>query len=117
MGIVDADDAAIPQAWKRDEVALHRFVEVALWIGRTGTPWCASSQALSLWPNMYHRWRRWCVCNWWELVCEAMRPALPGEGLVLLDGATCSARRAQYCGGRGARTQPWRYLLQASCLR
>ena len=48
MGVADADDAANSAcsrnpagivAGKRDEVTLQRFVEAALWIGRTGAPW------------------------------------------------------------------------------
>jgi transposase len=33
-------------AWKRDEVALRRFVEAALWICRTGAPWRDLPEAL-----------------------------------------------------------------------
>ncbi len=29
----------LPRAWTRDEAALRRFVEAALWISRTGAPW------------------------------------------------------------------------------
>lgn len=28
----------VPRAWRRNEAALRRFVEAALWIGRTGAP-------------------------------------------------------------------------------
>jgi hypothetical protein len=58
----------IPLAWKRDEAALRRFVEAALWICRTGAPWRDLPQALGPWSSVYHRWRRWCLRGWWELV-------------------------------------------------
>jgi transposase len=84
----------IPLAWKRDEVALRRFVEAALWIGRTGAPWRDLPEALGLWSSVSHRWRRWCRRGWWEVVFEALRPSLPADGLLLLDSTTCKAHRA-----------------------
>ena len=36
----------IPFAWKRNEAALRRFVEAALWICRTGAPWRDLPEAL-----------------------------------------------------------------------
>ena len=84
----------IPLAWKRDEGALRRFVEAALWIGRTGAPWRDLPEALGHWSSVYHRWRRWCLRGWWELVFEALRPSLPADGLLLLDSTTCKAHRA-----------------------
>lgn len=83
----------IPRAWKRDERALRRFVEAALWIGRTGAPWRDLPDVLGCWASAYHRWRRWCVRGWWELVFEALRPNLPADGLLLLDSTTCKAHR------------------------
>jgi len=85
---------SIPLAWKRGAGALRRFVEASLWIGRTGAPWRDLPQALGLWPSVYHRWRRWCLRGWWELVFEALRPSLPADGLLLLDSTTCKAHRA-----------------------
>jgi transposase len=84
----------IPFAWKRDEAALRRFVEAALWICRTGAPWRDLPDELGRWPSVYHRWRRWCLRGWWELVFEALRPALPADGLLLIDSTTCKAQRA-----------------------
>ena len=84
----------IPRAWKRDEVALRRFVEAALWIGRTGAPWRDLPDDLGCWPSVCHRFRRWSLRGWWELVFEALRPDLPADGLVLLDSTTCKAHRA-----------------------
>ena len=84
----------IPRAWKCDEVALRRFVEAVLWIGRTGAPWRDLPDELGVWPSVYHRFRRWSVRGWWDLVFEAMRPAVPADGLVLLDSTTCKAQRA-----------------------
>jgi len=84
----------VPFAWKRDEAALRRFVEAVLWICRTGAPWRDLPDALGRWPSVYHRWRRWCVRGWWELVFEALRPSLPADGLLLLDSTTCKAHRA-----------------------
>jgi transposase len=45
-------------AWKRDEVALRRFVEAALWICRTGAPWRDLPEALGFMVQRYHRWCR-----------------------------------------------------------
>jgi transposase len=84
----------IPLAWKRDEAALRRFVEAVLWICRTGAPWRDLPEVLGQWPSVYHRWRRWCLRGWWELVFEALRPALPADGLLLIDSTTCKAHRA-----------------------
>ncbi len=84
----------IPLAWKRDGAALRRFVEAALWICRTGAPWRDLPQTLGQWSSVYHRWRRWCLRGWWELVFEALRPSLPAGGLLLLDSTTCKAQRA-----------------------
>lgn len=53
-----------------------------------------------MWPSVYHRWRRWCLRGWWGLVFEAMRPAVPAHGLVLLDSTTCKAQRAANDAGR-----------------
>jgi len=69
----------IPRAWKRDQAALRHFVEAALWICRTGAPWRDLPDALGHWPSVYHRWRRWCVRGWWEMIFEALRPSLPPE--------------------------------------
>jgi transposase len=84
----------IPHAWKRDEVALRRFVEAVIWILRTGAPWRDLPETLGYWPSVYHRWRRWCVRGWCELIFEQLRPALPADGLVLADSTTCKAHRA-----------------------
>ena len=78
----------IPLAWKRDEAALRRFVEAALWLCRTGAPWRDLPEALGQWPSVYHRWRRWCLRGWWELVFKALRPAVPADGLRLVDRTT-----------------------------
>ena len=84
----------VSHVWKRDEAALRRFVEAALWVCRTGAPWRDLPDDLGHWSSVYHRCRRWCVRGWWELVFEALRPALPADGLVLLDSTTCKAHRA-----------------------
>lgn len=84
----------VPLAWKRDEAGLRRFVEAVLWICRTGAPWRDLPDALGRWPSVYHRWRRWCLRGWWELVFEAMRPVLPADGLMLMDSTTCKAHRS-----------------------
>jgi transposase len=75
----------IPRAWQRDEVALRRFIAAALWICRTGAPWRDLPEALGQCSSVYHRWRRWCLRGWWELIFEALRPSLPADGLILLD--------------------------------
>jgi hypothetical protein len=51
---------------------------------------------LGLWSSVDHRWRRWCLRGWWNLIFEALRPSLPAN-VLLLDGTTCKAHRA----GRG----------------
>ena len=84
----------IPHAWKRDEAALRRFIEAVLWILRTGAPWRDLPETLGPWPSVYHRWRRWCVRGWSELIFEQLRPAVPDDGLVLADSTTCKAHRA-----------------------
>ncbi len=84
----------IPNAWKRDEVALRRLIEAVLWILRTGAPWRDLPDTLGQWPSVYHRWRRWCVRSWCALIFEHLRPALPADGLVLADSTTCKAHRA-----------------------
>src|SRR4028118_644537 len=84
----------IPLAWKRAEAARRRFVEAALRVCRTGAPWRDLPEALGLWSSVYHRWRRWCLRGWWELIFEALRPSLPADGLLLLDSTTCKAHRA-----------------------
>ncbi len=55
---------------------------------------CDLPDDLGHWPSVHHRFRRWSVRGWWELVFEALRPALPADGLVLLDSTTCKAHRA-----------------------
>jgi transposase len=92
----------LPRAWKRDEGALRRFVEAALWICRTGAPWRDLPATLGHWASVYHRWRRWCRRGWWEALFEARRPALPADGLVLLDSTTCKAHRAASGAARSA---------------
>ena len=49
-------------------------------------------------PSVYHRCR-WCLRGWWDLVFEAMRPAVPADGLVLLDSTTLRPRRLGAGGG------------------
>jgi transposase len=84
----------IPLAWKRDEAALRRCVEAALWMCRTGAPWRDLPETLGCWSSVYHRWHRGCLRGWWEPIIEALRPALPADGLLLLDTTTCKAHRA-----------------------
>ena len=84
----------IPHIWKVDEAVLRRFVEAVLWILRTGAPWRDLPQTLGHWASVYHRFRRWSVRGWWELIFEHLRPALPADGLVLADSTTCKAHRA-----------------------
>jgi transposase len=94
----------LPRTWKRDEGALRRFVEAALWICRTSAPWCDLPAGLGHWASIYHRWRRWCLRGWWELLFEARRPPLPADGLVLLDSTTCKAHRAASGAARSSPT-------------
>ena len=84
----------IPHAWKRAEAARRRFIEAVLWILRTGAPWRDLPETLGHWASVYHRWRRWCVQGWCDLIFEYFRPALPAEGLVLADSTTCKAHRS-----------------------
>jgi transposase len=84
----------IPNAWKRDEAGLRRFITAVLWVLRTGVPWRDLPDSLGHWPSVYHRFRRWCVRGWWEMLFEHLRPALPADGLVLADSTTCKAHRA-----------------------
>jgi transposase len=84
----------IPHAWKRDEAALRRFIEAVLWILRTGAPWRDLPDTLGHWPSVSHRWRRWCVRGWCELIFEHLRPMVPADGLVLADSTTCKAHRS-----------------------
>jgi len=84
----------IPHAWKRDEAALRHFVEAVLWILRTGAPWRDLPDELGHWPSVYHRFRRWSLRGWWELIFEHLRPAVPADGRVLVDSTPCKAHRA-----------------------
>ena len=84
----------IPHAWKRDEAGLRRFVTAVLWILRTGAPWRDLPDMLGHWPRVHHRFRRWRVRGWWDLLFEHLRPAVPANGLVLADSTTCKAHRA-----------------------
>lgn len=92
----------LPRVWKRDEAAVRRFVEAAVWVCRTGVPWRDLPAALGHWPSVFHRFRRWSERGWWGLLLEAARPALPADGLVLLDSTTCKAHRAA-AGAAGSR--------------
>jgi transposase len=60
-----------------------------------GTPWRDLLDEPGYRPSVHHRWRRWCVRGWWELVFEA----LPTGGLVLLDSTR--ARRSAFGCSRG----------------
>ena len=111
----------IPHAWKRDEAALRCFVEAVLWICRTGAPWRDLPDDLGHWPSVYHRFRRWSVRGWWDLLFEALRPALPADGLVLLDSTTCKALRLGRCAQQRRGGVPWaqprRHVLETARLR
>ena len=58
----------IPHAWKQNEAKLRRFVEAVLWIDRTGAPWRDLPDEFGKWPSVYHRFRRWSLRGWWEIV-------------------------------------------------
>jgi transposase len=92
----------IPFVWKRDDVALRRFVEAALWICRTGAPWRDLPDGLGLWSSVYHRWRRWCLRGWWELIFEALRPSLPAGQHHLQSPPRRERRCRQHGGSRSA---------------
>ncbi|MBV8852834.1 MAG: IS5 family transposase [Sinobacteraceae bacterium] len=84
----------IPRAWKRDEAGLRRFCEAVLWVLRTGAPWRDLPESLGHWASVYHRWRRWCLRGWSELIFEHLRPSVPADGVMLADSTTCKAHRA-----------------------
>src|SRR3978361_2441303 len=84
----------IANAWKRDEAALRRFMEAVLWILRTGAPWRDLPDTLGHWSSVYHRWRRWCVRGWCKLIFEHLRPALPADGVAVVDSPICKTPRA-----------------------
>lgn len=95
---------ALPGVWKKDEPALRRFVEAALWVGRTGAPWRDLPAALGCWSSAYHRWRRWCLRGWWGAVFERLRPPVPAAGLVMADSTTCTAHRSA-CGAASSNAE------------
>jgi transposase len=70
----------IPNAWKRGKAALRRLLEAVLRVLRTGAPWRDLPDRFDHWASVYHRWRRWCMRGWCELLFEQFRPALPAEG-------------------------------------
>ena len=84
----------IPHAWKQNEAKLRRFVEAVLWIDRTGAPWRDLPDEFGKWPSVYHRFRRWSLRGWWEIVFEAGRPSVPHGGIAHGDSTTCKAHRS-----------------------
>ena len=59
----------------------HRLVlDGIFWIARTGAPWRDLPESLGHWSSVYHRWRRWCVRGWCELIFEHLRPMVPANG-------------------------------------
>jgi transposase len=95
----------IPHAWKKNEARLRLFVEAVLWIDRTGAPWRDLPGELGRWPSVFHRFRRWRRCGWWEMVFEAGRPCVPGDGFVAADSTTCKAQRAATGAARSCAPQ------------
>ena len=84
----------IPHAWKKDEVGLRRFVEAVLWVNQTGAPWRDLPDDYGKWPSVYHRFRRWSVRGWWEILFETGRPTVPKDGLAFADSTTCKAHHS-----------------------
>jgi transposase len=85
----------IPLVWKRNDVALRRFIEAALWICRTGAPWRNLPEGLGLWSSVYHRRRRWCLRGWWDLTFGALRPSRthPARAVVVDRGGVGGIHR------------------------
>src|SRR5690242_16338206 len=91
----------LPRAWKRDEGALRRFVEAALWICRTGAPWRDLPAALGHRASVYHRRRRWCLRGWWALLyAMPLLTGIPARDAALDRGYVSAALRAA-CAAQG----------------
>jgi len=77
----------------------------------TGALWRDLPDELGLWSSVYHRWWRWCVRGWWELVFEAMRPAVSADGCST---ARPARRTAPQAARPAARPPPKRSAAAAA---
>ncbi len=50
----------------------HRFLEVVLWISRTGSPWRDLPKELGHWHRVYVRYNRWSKKGDWARIFEVL---------------------------------------------
>ena len=90
---------AIPGIWKRDVVALRRFVEAVVYVLRTGIAWEDLPAGFGEAGTAYRRFRRWACKGIWD---ELFLDGIPTDALetVMLDSTACKAQRFA-SGARG----------------
>lgn len=93
--------------WKNNEARERAFVEQVHWAVRTGVPWAEIPSGFG--RALHRRFARWQALGIWAALFEASIPAVPAEGMVMIDSTTLKAHRLA-SGARGSRGDPARQM-------
>lgn len=77
----------------------RNFIEAALWIHRTGTPWRDLPSELGPWKTVYNRFDGWAKRGWWRALFERLRSDIDDEWMSI--DSTVNRAHQHSAGAKG----------------
>ncbi len=81
------------------------FVEAALWIVRTGSPWRDLPEVFAEWNSVFRRFSRWSAKGVWRRIFAAMSDD-PDFDYLIVDATIIRARQHASGAKKGLRIKP-----------
>lgn len=76
------------------------FIEVVLWIARTGTPWRDLPSSMGNWNHVYVRFRNWEKRGVWKRLWQSLQEVAFADALHLFIDSTCVCANQHAAGAK-----------------